>query len=404
MAVMCGALLASAWPSLADAGQDAAPPATRAERLDAEREARAAATTPPDRTMVERALLWYDDQQVLARLLGGWHGFHGAGGNFPAGAGSGVGIGYAAGGHTGPGVEIIAATSSRGYSRGAVTLDVRQLGGRPLDIAVRGQMYEFPQQDFFGLGIDSDEAARSNYLLSNAEAGADVTWRPWRHVAFQAGVTYLSPRIGRGTDDRMPSTDEAIDTATIPGYGAASDYVRSDIGVAVDTRDNPRHPHAGGRYTARLADYRNTDDGGFRRADVDLQHYVPIPNRYRTLALRAQAVLTDGRGGQDVPFSFQPTLGGASLLRGFREFRFQDRNAVAVSAEYRWEAWWALDGALFVDAGTVAPERHTLSLRDTEVSYGVGLRLHGNNAFVARLDFAFSREGFIPLLRFDHVF
>jgi len=34
----------------------------------------------------------------------------------------------------------------------------------------------------------------------------------------------------------------------------------------------------------------------------------------------------------------------------------------------------------------------------------VGLRVHSNSAFVARLDLAFSREGFIPLLRFEHVF
>jgi len=38
------------------------------------------------------------------------------------------------------------------------------------------------------------------------------------------------------------------------------------------------------------------------------------------------------------------------------------------------------------------------------VSYGVGFRVHSNDAFVARLDLAVSREGFIPLLRFEHVF
>jgi outer membrane protein assembly factor BamA len=105
-----------------------------------------------------------------------------------------------------------------------------------------------------------------------------------------------------------------------------------------------------------------------------------------------------------VPFYFQPTLGGSRTLRGFREFRFRDRNSLALTAEYRWEAWWALDGAVFVDVGTVAFDRCDLSLRDMDVSYGVGFRLHSNRAFVSRLDLAFSREGFIPLLRFEHVF
>jgi outer membrane protein assembly factor BamA len=105
-----------------------------------------------------------------------------------------------------------------------------------------------------------------------------------------------------------------------------------------------------------------------------------------------------------VPFYFQPTLGGAKELRGYREFRFRDQNSLLLGAEYRWEAWWALDGALFVDAGTVAARRQDLSLGDMDVSYGIGFRFHSNSAVVGRLDLAFSREGFVPLLRFEHVF
>jgi hypothetical protein len=63
-----------------------------------------------------------------------------------------------------------------------------------------------------------------------------------------------------------------------------------------------------------------------------------------------------------------------------------------------------LDGAFFVDAGQAAARTRDLSLREFEVSYGVGFRLHSNSSFVSRLDLAFSREGFIPLLRFEHVF
>jgi len=52
----------------------------------------------------------------------------------------------------------------------------------------------------------------------------------------------------------------------------------------------------------------------------------------------------------------------------------------------------------------VAPSRQELSLGDMDVSYGVGFRFHSNSALVGRLDLAFSREGFVPLLRFEHVF
>jgi outer membrane protein assembly factor BamA len=57
----------------------------------------------------------------------------------------------------------------------------------------------------------------------------------------------------------------------------------------------------------------------FHRIDVNLQQYVPLTDRYRILALRADAVLTDGHHGHAVPFYFQPTLGGAKELRGYRD-------------------------------------------------------------------------------------
>lgn len=115
-------------------------------------------------------------------------------------------------------------------------------------------------------------------------------------------------------------------------------------------------------------------------------------------------MITDTDRGNDVPFFYQPTLGGGQTLRGFREFRFRDRNSVILTAEYRWEAWWALDPAVFIDAGKVALHRRDLDLRDLEVSYGIGFRVHSNRAFIARLDLGFSRDGFIPLLRFEHIF
>ena len=137
---------------------------------------------------------------------------------------------------------------------------------------------------------------------------------------------------------------------------------------------------------------------------MDLQEYLPLSTKYRLIALRAAAVVTDASSGHEVPFYFQPTLGGSNELRGFREFRFRDRNSLSLTAEYRWEAWWMLDGALFADAGKVAADPQDLTLQDLDVSYGIGFRVHSNRAFVTRLDLARSREGFIPLLRFEHVF
>ena len=394
-------------------GQTADEP-TRSSVLEAARDAKDAESAPPERSKVERALYWYDNQYLFAKILGGWNGFHLAGGDFPAGAGMKYGVGFR---HTfgsdnlerqpnRVGVDTVAASSTRGYTRLSGALSIEQLGGTSIGVTARGQYYEFPQEDFFGLGMNSREEDRTDYLLESTEAGVDLRWRPLKLLTLGSGVSYVHPTVDSGTDTRFPSIEELFDAATLPGAAAEPEFVRSDASIAVDWRDNPLHPHTGGRYGIEFSDFRdqNLDAFGFRRVAIDVQQYVPLPNRYRVIALRAAAILTDPLAGQQVPFYYQPTLGGSSELRGFREFRFRDRNSLALTAEYRWEASWLLDGALFVDAGKVAADRGDLTLRDLNVSYGVGFRVHSNNAFVTRLDLARSREGFIPLLRFEHVF
>jgi len=75
-----------------------------------------------------------------------------------------------------------------------------------------------------------------------------------------------------------------------------------------------------------------------------------------------------------------------------------------MSAEYQWEAWWALDAAVFVDAGQVMNRLRDLEIGSFETTYGIGFRLHSNDAFLARLDLAYGREGFMPYLGFKYGF
>ena len=221
-----------------------------------------------------------------------------------------------------------------------------------------------------------------------------------------AGASYVNPSIGSGRDDRFPSTEELFDGTTIPGFETQPDFLRLDGLVAYDGRDLPLHPRAGGYYGVRFSDFRDQDSGAFdfRQLEIDLQQYLPWLQKYRVLALRAAAVITDEVAGSEVPFYAMPTLGGGDRLRGFREFRFRDRNSLLFTAEYRWEAWWALDVALFGDAGKVTFDHRDLDLTDLEVGYGIGFRFHSTDALAVRFDLAFSREGFIPLLRYSHVF
>ncbi len=396
--------------------QDSQAP-TRAELLEAAREAKGYAVVAPTRTSVERGLRRFRDVTRFAgNLRNGWKGFHFATGDFPAGAGFAYGLAFtdlAVGSfYADPDlpnrvdVNAVATRSNAGYQQAGGELTVRNLGGGPFGVAVRGRYYEFPQEDFFGLGPFSQEEDRTSFLLESTEVGSDLWWEPTGGLRVGGSLSYLNPRIGSGTDTRFLSTEQGFDAATLPGFQAQPNFRRLDGWVDYDGRDNPSHPRAGGFYQIRFSEFQELDLNAFdfQRVDVDLQHYLPFSQKSRVLVLRANAVLTYADAGHEVPFYYQPTLGGKQTLRGFREFRFRDRNSLLFTAEYRWEAWWALDPALFVDAGKVASRRSDLDLRDLEVSYGVGLRFHSTNTFIVRLDLAKSREGFIPFLRFDHVF
>jgi hypothetical protein len=403
--------VAVAVPSIARAGQQT-DSFSRTVALAAEREARTSELTPPERSFLERKLYWYDNQHVLARVFGGWHGIRLAGGAFPAGAGTSYGVGLertlgAPGEMRSNRIDLSAraAFSTRSYSRFGTSMALRRVAGLPVDVIVAGDRLEFPEEDFFGFGAESLEIHRTSYLLESTGVGADLLWRPKSALTVGGGVWHLDQQTGTGADPRFPSVEDVFDVALVPGFGAETTFLKTDAVATLDTRDNPRHPHAGGRYEARVARYDDRADAfDFDRVELDVQHYVPLPDRYRTLALRAAGVFTEPNGSSQVPFHYQPTLGGSQALRGFREFRFRDLNGVLLQAEYRWEAWWALDGALFVDVGQVAHTRRGLTLSGMETTYGIGFRIHSNRAFISRLDLAFSREGFLPLLRFEHVF
>jgi hemolysin activation/secretion protein len=99
----------------------------------------------------------------------------------------------------------------------------------------------------------------------------------------------------------------------------------------------------------------------------------------------------------------QPTLGGARSLRGYRTFRYRDRAAVMLQAEYRWRIHEFVTGTLFYDTGAVGASPGELGR--FERNYGIGLRAGNRMGSGFGIDFAFGgREGNRVLIRFDDAF
>ena len=123
-----------------------------------------------------------------------------------------------------------------------------------------------------------------------------------------------------------------------------------------------------------------------------VQH-IPILRGYWVISLHGRLESTIGDDDQ-VPYFLLPSLGGGSTLRGYSSWRFRDRHAALVSGEWRWMASrLALDLALFVDAGTVAPRFDALTLGSFVSDYGIGVRFHSPVRTPLRVELAKGREG-----------
>ena len=280
----------------------------------------------------------------------------------------------------------------------------RLAGGRVFaDVGVR--RYDFPSEEFFGIGNDSRREDAVTYGMKNLVVGGRVGVRPRPWVSVAGRVEWLTPRVSGGADDR--SIQELFDDASTPGLERQPNFLRYMLSADVNYRRPLANPRRGGRYLIAYSrvDDRDLDAYSFSRVDVDLQQYVPLFTDRRVLALRMLTSASNVTGRNQVPFYLKPSLGGADNLRGFRRFRFRDDNMLLLQAEYRWEIFSALDGAIFYDAGKVASRVADLGFSDLESDYGIGFRLGTARGVFLRVDGAFgSRGGKHFILRYSNVF
>jgi len=231
--------------------------------------------------------------------------------------------------------------------------------------------------------------------------------RLWPKSPLRGGVRvgYTTTSVGSGTG-RFPSIETRFSTDDIPGLAEQPDLLHTEGYVELDYRDYPGNPRSGGYHRVRFSRYEDQDSRryDFNRIDAEAMQLVPFLDKRRVLAFRALAAITDAADGSDVPFYVMPFLGGPETLRGFRERRFTDRNVVLLNAEYRYEIFAALDMALFVDAGTVAPRLEDLTLRGVKTDYGIGFRLGTRANVMMRFDIGLGGEGPRYFLKFGPAF
>jgi outer membrane protein assembly factor BamA len=384
---------------------------SRAGEVEALRRQKFAESRPEEPKRLEGLMLWIQERKILEKLEtpgGGYKGLRPRLGGLSTGSGFAFGIQFDR-------VQMLqnqvdfslqAAASRREYQLYQSKIDLPRLAGERVFISATAAHRAMPQEDYFGLGARSSSAARSNYLHEDSlySLGGGVRPLPWLRAG--ADIGWLQLNVGSGTDPRFATTERVFTDANTPGLDRQPDFLKAQWWAAIDTRDSAGNPRSGGYYGATYTTYadRSFDEFGFARFQTELQQYVPFSAGHRVIAMRFRAAFDDPKQGQRVPFYLQQTLGGSNDLRGFREFRFRDKNLMVSNLEYRWEAFSGLDMALFADAGKVFGSLDDLNLNNLETSYGLGFRFNTEKNVFWRIDIARSREGTRAFIKFENIF
>lgn len=416
-----GAMLAAAW--LAGVAPATAQQ-TREEIAAEQRRARSQEVQPAEPHGVERAMLTLSDERLMDRLFNPRKGFFVRVGLPVEGAAFAAGPGWRA---SDPGRRYTFTASAAGsISRewlGELALQIPDALPRlgrdrfflDLSLSRSGRV----ENEFWGLGNASPEADKAIFRLAQTAAGGTFGLRllPWLSVA--ATAARFAPGV-KAPSSSTPSIDDVFDESTAPGLTRQPPFLRSGLTVDLDYRDSipptrtavrlDRLPLAGasrgGRYQATLTSYHDQefDQYSFRKTTLDLQQFVPLLHGHRVFAFRALAALTDTSSGQAVPFYLSPTFGGLNVGRGYPTFRFRDRNMLALQAEYRYQVNPLVSGAIFADAGQVAPRVDAIRWSQFKTTFGTGVRFGAAGAAGLRFDLAFGGDGPTFIFALGHAF
>jgi hypothetical protein len=249
------------------------------------------------------------------------------------------------------------------------------------------------QVGYYGLGIGTTADARANYRMQQTYATGTAEYLPvpWLKFGGTLAGDFFNIESGKGS---APSIEEEYDETTAPGFGTNPTYVHTEAAVRADWRRAPDYSRTGGTLGVALTRSTGLDDASsFTRLRADAIYHLPILRQTWVISTRVQ---TESLLGEDsvAPYFMMPALGGGHSLRAYSSFRFRDRNTALGSAEFRWiPSAFALDFALFADAGTVAGKFSELGSTALKTNWGFGTRFHGLRMTPLRIEIARGDEG-----------
>ncbi len=343
-------------------------------------------------TFVDKAREGMDETKIIERLEGTADGWYPRFGGIRRGSGFGGGPGYRTHLSSGILVDVSGGISVRNYQ----TFDARVRWFE--SVKHRAELWtdysydDFTQERFFGIGLQTPQAARTSYGFHNQTVALRAVLRPTSRIQLNAELGYLNPSVYRGNDSEYRPTAEVFTETQAPGITLQPAFLRTTLAADLDLRDAPGNPSRGGVYHVAFGRYnaRTLDQYDFTRVDATVTQYIPLTaNKRHVIAGRLGLAAATADPGATVPFYFLPYIGGSDTVRSFDEYRFAAENVLWYGAEYTWNPIPYVSTAAFVDAGKAARTWGGLGQVGTKTGYGFGVIGHTSKQTLGRLDVAF---------------
>ncbi len=239
---------------------------------------------------------------------------------------------------------------------------------------------------FLGKGLVADFPLKYYGIGPNSQSDDAVVVHARQFVArervlFKLGQSdlYLGPEVGVASLGAVEFEAEDGRDVELPRGGDGTTNVTAGIGLAHDTRHNPLNVREGffGEVAILASQAGVGSEYSFHNLYVDLRGYQPLGAEHRVV-LAGQ--LAGQFGGGDLPFNELGLIGGSSLMRGYYQGRYRDRQLAAAQLEIRFLPLplgftERIGAAAFVATGTVFPGWSQLDEARPLVTAGGGLRI-----------------------------
>jgi outer membrane protein assembly factor BamA len=238
---------------------------------------------------------------------------------------------------------------------------------------------------FYGVGNDTDSDVSEDFTPQTVGARVAVLKEVRSELRVGPQASYIHQEMRTVEPGGMLDSGAVVGSqgGTLVGVGFTATW---------DGRSHIIYPRSGLYRELRfnLSPRALGSDFSYSEAHLEVRRYFS-PSASQVIALRG--ILSAMTG--EPPFQVLAALGGDSIMRGYYQGRFRDRNRYVLEGEYRLGFWKRLGLAVFGGLGDVSRNVDDFRLDELKFIAGYGLRfvVSHTEGVTVRADFGFGDDG-----------